>query len=338
MKTLVTGATGFIGSVLVRQLVQRGDTVRALALPGEETSALSSMGVEIAIGDLNTPETLRGICNGIDTVYHLAGRVTDWGTKRQFYTAIYNATENLLKEAAGNASRFVYVSSIAAMGLGRHLKGARETDQTRTSGVPYNDAKADTEALVLSYHQNRIIDCVIVRPANVTGPGSVWVRDIVERMMVMPVPLIDRGRYSTSFVSVESLADGIIRAGTNRNAPGRAYHFRDDWDVTWKEYITDLGSFIGRRPGASIPFRAAWLAGSICEFLAAPFNIRPPVTRLAVSVMGRDNDVDTFLARNELGWKSLVSYREAINNIGAWVKETYAPVTRAGDTGDKHGV
>src|SRR5271157_4253396 len=72
-------------------------------------------------------------------VHHLAGRVTDWGTKRQFYTAIYDATENLIKEAAGRASRFVYISSIAAMGMGRHQKGIKETDPTRKSGIPYND-------------------------------------------------------------------------------------------------------------------------------------------------------------------------------------------------------
>ena len=64
----------------------------------------------------------------------------------------------------------------------------------------------------------------------------------------MPVPLFDGGRYSASFVYVDNLVDGIIRAGTMDIAKGKAYHFRDDWNVTWKEYITDLGSFIGKRP------------------------------------------------------------------------------------------
>lgn len=323
MNTLVTGATGFIGSVLVGELLARGDRVRALVLPPEDVHDLEKKGVEIVRGNLNEPASLRGICAGVDTVYHLAGRVTDWGTKEQFYTALYTATENLLTEARGRAGRFVYVSSIAALGMGRHLKGVKETDPPITSGIPYNDAKADAECLVRSCNAPGVLDCVIVRPANVTGPGSVWVRDIVERMTVMPVPLFDNGRHSTSFVFVDSLVDGMIRAGTHSSAPGKTYHFRDDWNVTWKRYVTDLGVFIGRRPRGSIPFRLAWIMGMICEKICTPFNVRPPVTRLAAAIMGRDNDVDTSLARVELGWKTTITYSEAMARIGAWVHKTY---------------
>ena len=327
MKTLVTGAGGFIGSVLVRELIARGDRVRALVLPGENADALKKQGAEIVIGDLTEPASIRGICNGIDTVYHLAGRVTDWGAKSLFYSAIYDATRNLIAEAAGRASRFVYVSSIAAMGMGRHLKGVKETDPPRKSGVPYNDAKADAEALVRKYHDEGKIDCVIIRPANVTGPESVWVKDIIEQMKKMPIPLFDKGQYHTSFVYVDSLVDGIIRAGTMDIAKGKAYHFRDDWDATWKEYITELGSFIGKRPHGSIPFRVAWTLGHIMETILNPLHVRAPLTRLNASVLGRDNDVDTTLARAELGWKTTVSYRTAMEKIGAWVKKRYADKT-----------
>jgi 2-alkyl-3-oxoalkanoate reductase len=324
MKALVTGATGFIGAVLVRELFSKGHRVRALVLPGEDASGMQKMGVEIVRGDLTIPGSLAGTCNGIDTVFHLAGRVTDWGTRKQFYTAIYDATDNLIREAAGKASRFVYISSIAAMGMGLHLKGVKETDPTRKSGVYYNDAKADAEALVMSYHDAGNISCTIVRPANVTGPGSVWVRDIIEQMKKLPVPLFDHGRYHTSFVYVDSLVDGIIRAGTMDIARGKAYHFRDEWSATWKEYITELGSLIGKRPRGSIPFRLAWVLGLILEKILNPLHVRAPLTRLNVGVLGRDNDVDTTRARTELGWKTSVSYREAMDRIGAWVKEQFA--------------
>ena len=88
MKALVTGATGFIGSVLTKDLIGQGHQVRALALPGENTTALKKLGVEVLAGDLLKRETITGICDGIDTVFHLAGRVTDWGTREQFYSAI----------------------------------------------------------------------------------------------------------------------------------------------------------------------------------------------------------------------------------------------------------
>jgi nucleoside-diphosphate-sugar epimerase len=137
------------------------------------------------------------------------------------------------------------------------------------------------------------------------------------------VPLIDHGQYSASFVYVDNLVDGIILAGTSDIARGKSYHFRDDWSVTWKEYITDLGSFIGKRPRGNIPFKLAWMMGHVLEAMLNPLHIRSPLTRLSVGVLGRDNDVDTTLARTELGWRTRVSYREAMVKIGAWVKDNY---------------
>jgi len=323
MKTLVTGATGFIGSVLCRELARCGHDVRALVLPGEDTRELKTLGADIREGDLLKEESLKGICEGIHTVFHLAGRVTDWGTREQFYTAIYDATLNLMQEAAGRARRFVYVSSIAAMGFGRHLKGMKETDRACRSGIPYNDAKLDTEKFVTGYHRAGIIDCTIIRPANVTGPGSVWVRDIVEKMLSMPMPLIDGGRHSASLIYVDNLVDGIILAGTLDIGKGKIYQLRDDWDVTWARYINDLGSFIRKKSLGSVPYLPARMLGTLLETVSAPLGIRPPITRMAVEITGRNNDVDNTLAKTELGWKTRVPYPEAMRTIGEWVVARY---------------
>jgi nucleoside-diphosphate-sugar epimerase len=323
MKTLVTGATGFIGSVLTRELIRQGHQVRAFVLPGENTSALEDLGIETRRGDLTKAETVKGICDGIDTVFHLAGRVTDWGTREQFYTAIYDATLNLIQEAADKAGRFVYISSIAAIGFGRHMKGIKETDPAIKSGIPYNDAKLDAEKLVMSYHTSGRISCTIIRPANVTGPGSAWVRDIVEKMMSMPMPLVDNGRHSSSFIYVDNLVDGIILAGTKDIAKGKIYHLRDDWDVTWKQYITDLGAFIGKKPVGSLPYGPARFLGTILDLICTPLHIRPPLSRMSVDIVGRNLDVDNSLAKQELGWKTKITYEEALKKIGAWVRKTY---------------
>ena len=323
MKALVTGATGFIGSVLVRALLRQGHEVRALVLPGEDAGPLEKLGVEIRRGDLSRAVTLSGICDGTETVFHQAGRVTDWGTRSQFKAAICDATQNLLQESAGSAERFVFVSSIAAIGLGRHLKGIRESDPVLRSGIPYGDAKLDAEELVRGFDEAGGIACTIVRPSNVTGPGSVWVRDIVEKMLAMPMLLVDEGRHSASLVHVDNLVDGILRAGTLEIGRGRTYHFRDDWDVTWKQYVTDVGAFVGKEPTGNIPYELARIAGGLLDLVCAPFGIRPPLSRLAVDIVGRDNDVDTSLARQELGWKTRVTYDEAMREIGDWVGKMY---------------
>ncbi len=323
MKTLVTGATGFIGSVLCRELIRQGHEVRALVLPGEDTTGLLELGAEIRCGDLLNKESIKGLCEGIHTVFHLAARVTDWGTREQFHQAIYDTTVNLITEAALRAKRFVYISSIAAIGFGRHMKGIRECDPAFRSGIPYNDAKLDTEKLVLSFHEAGNLDCTIIRPANVTGPGSAWVRDIIDKMKVMPMPLIDGGRHSSSFIYVDNLVDGIILAATSDIGKGKIYHLRDDWDVTWKQYISDLGSFIGKKPAGSIPYVPARLLGAVMDLVCTPLKLRPPLSRMAADITGRNNDVDTTLAQTELGWKTKVTYPEALEKIGTWIRATY---------------
>lgn len=318
---LVTGAGGFIGSFLCRKLSANGYRIRALAFPGENVRQLQALGADIRVGDLTKPETIQGIADGVDIIYHLAGRVTDWGPKKVFYDAIVDATKNLLAESACKISRFVYVSSFCACGMGRHFKGMKEDDPVYKTGIPYGDAKLDAEELVKEYHRKKGMLYTIVRPANVVGPGSIWVKDVFERLQKSAVPLIDHGHYSASLIYVENLVDGLVLAGTKDEAKNNIYFFRDDWDVTWERYLSDLGSIAGKKPAFSVPFRIAWIAAAVSERLYAPFHVRPPATRAAVAIMGRDLDVDTARARNELGWKTHVTYEQAMMTIEAWIRD-----------------
>ncbi len=319
-KALVTGATGFIGSRLCRELKKENWKIRALALPGESCKHIADDVSEIVTGDITRAETLTDIGDGVDVVFHLAARVLDYGSKKQFYAPIFHGTQHMLNACADNASRFLFASSIAACGLGKHLKGFTETDIPQKSGIPYNDAKNDAEKLVRSYQGRFANGCTIIRPSNVIGPRSAWVDELGKQFMKSVVPLIDKGQYSASLIYVDNLVDGIIKAGNSDSASGQTYQLRDDWDVTWKQYLTDLSAILGKKPMGSLPYSVAWSIANVAEKMLTPIGIRPPVTRLAIAVMGRDNDVDTSKARQELGWKTKVTYPEAMEQIGEWVR------------------
>jgi len=328
LQALVTGAGGFIGSHLCRELRNKGTDIRVLALPGERVDHLEKLGVETRFGDLTDRSSIRGISDGIDVVYHLAGRVTDWGARKLFYSAIFDATRNLLEACAGKAPRFVYVSSVNACGTGRHLKGQKEDDPVYKTGVPYGDAKLDTERLVWDYQREKKLVATVVRPTNVIGPRSVWVTEIVGRFVKSSVPLVDGGRHSASLLYVDNLVDGLVLAGTMDVAKGRTYHFRDDWEVPWRQYISDLGVIVGKKPSFSLPYRLAWMLGSIQDRTLTPLGIRPSITRHAVAITGRNLDLDTSRARTELGWRSKVSYEAAMQRIKEWVLTEFLPSVR----------
>lgn len=320
MKALVTGAAGFIGSFLCPELQKRGLEITAAALPGEDVDRLKRQDMEVVFGDLSRREQVRGIAGGVDIVFHLAGRVIDWGPRKAYYSAIFETTRNLLEECAGKVPRFVYVSSVCALGMGIHLKGWREDYATTRTGIPYGDAKLDAERLLWQYQGRGEMEGTVIRPANVIGPGSVWVREIVEKMRTAPLNLIGGSDFSASLISVENLVEGMALAGTLPSGGGKTFHFRDDWDVTWKEYLTDVGAMVGKKPSFSVPFALAWHSGHFFEKVLTPLGARPPHTRHTVGIMGRNLDIDCTRAKEELGWSTRVSYPEAMERIREWVR------------------
>ncbi|MDD5668140.1 MAG: NAD-dependent epimerase/dehydratase family protein [Actinomycetota bacterium] len=325
MKVLITGAAGFIGSHLTRRLLQRGDEVRGLLMPDEPDRGLAAEGMEVVRGDLTVPASIATLAEGCDKVVHAAMRVIDWGRKKDFFDLGVDGTRNLLEECGGKVERFVYMSSIAAYGFGPHLKGYDEYVPLVKTGLHYGDAKAEAEQIVGSYAAAAGMEATVIRPANVTGPGSVWVREILDAMHRGPLPLMDGGRWSASLVFVDNLVDGIVAAMDSPAAAGRTYNLRDDYSVTWKEYITWLGGLVGKKSTGSLPFNMAWSLGWIVQTAFLPFGARPPITAQAVGIMGTDNDVSNRRANEELGWKTRIPWEEAKKIIEKWVHENYKP-------------
>lgn len=325
MKALITGAGGFIGSHLLKRWMERGHEARALFLPDENAEAAEELGVQIFRGDLTRPETLEGIGDGVEIVFHLAARVVDWGSKKTFSRIMIDGTRNLLEAAGDPIDRFVYFSSIAALGFGRDMAGLDEDSVRKPCGVAYCDTKIEAEDLVADYCRRHRIDYTIIRPANVIGPGSVWVTDIIDAFRRGPLPVIAGGKNPGAFVYIDNLVDGTLLAAEADAARNRTYHFRDEYTIDWKTYLEQLGALVDKKPAGSIPFSVAWGLGSVMEHLLTPLGIRPPMTRLAAAVMGKNNDVDITRAKTELGWKTRIDEAAAMAAIRDWVARVYLP-------------
>lgn len=180
MKILVTGATGFIGGAICRELVARGDRVRALHRANSNTVLLDDLPVEHYIGDLNEPPSLISATKGVDAVIHCAaqlGNTKDW---QRFYQVTVFGTRAMLNAARQEkVKRFVHTSSVAALGVSetRSTQNISLLSETHTWNFPpqrwqYGYAKYLAELEV----QRAVmlgVNAVIVNPTSVFGAGDI---------------------------------------------------------------------------------------------------------------------------------------------------------------------
>ncbi|MCX6020468.1 MAG: NAD-dependent epimerase/dehydratase family protein, partial [Chloroflexi bacterium] len=176
MRSLVTGASGFIGAALAHALAARGDEVTVLVRGRSKGTLLDGLSARRHVADLTDPDALRGCCDGMDRVFHVAGDVSYRRADRnRQWAANVDGTINLLREAErAGVGRFIHTSSIAAVGVPEG--GPVPVDETfpfngHRFGLQYFISKRAAEEAVLR-SAARGLPAVIVNPDTVYGPGD----------------------------------------------------------------------------------------------------------------------------------------------------------------------
>ncbi|MEJ5224082.1 MAG: NAD-dependent epimerase/dehydratase family protein, partial [Anaerolineales bacterium] len=222
---LVTGATGHIGNVLVRKLVAAGEQVRALILPGEDTTPIEGLPVEKIAGDVLDTSTLSAAFRGVRGVFHLAGVISILpGNHPQVWAVNVEGTKNVLKAAVQcGIERLVYTSSIHA--IQRVESGVIDESLPYDPHNPYGAYDRSKAAATLEVQQaaQAGLNAVIACPTGVIGPFD-YRRSLMGAIIraaahQQPTLYVD-GAYD--FVDVRDVADGLIGAA-RRGRPGESY-------------------------------------------------------------------------------------------------------------------
>src|SRR5262249_19544693 len=172
MEILITGGNGFLGQNLVLPLQARGDRVRVVALPAENTGLLDSRGVAVFHGDIRDADVLTEPMRGVEGVIHLAAMIGAWRPLQDYRAVNVKGTENVCRAAlAAGAKRLVHVSSamVYDMAMGRPVT---EADPLMPLDEPYSVTKAEGDALVQRLIAEEGLPAVILRPATLFGPGD----------------------------------------------------------------------------------------------------------------------------------------------------------------------
>ncbi len=322
MRVLVTGATGFVGSHLAAALVGRGDDVRCLARRPEQAAALSALGALVAPGSLEDPASLAAALARIDVVYHVAG-LTAAATEREFLDVNAEGTRRLVtavRAAVPSLRRFVYVSSLAAVGPA--ARGARLSEASPCAPVTaYGRSKLAAEQVV---RQAPALPWTIVRPPAVYGPRD---RELLRMFRIVRhgfAPVFGLGRQEISVVYAPDLADGIVRAALAPAALGQTYHLAHPAVVSQRDFARAIGRAV--------------LGGRAPRVVPVPLVLAAPIVRAighAAAARGRRSVVSADKlaeftapswatsadkAERDLGWRAAHDLEAGLAETAAWYR------------------
>jgi len=301
---LVTGATGFIGSVLTRQLVEEGADVRVFR---RSTSSLDLLGsvsdrVEHAVGDLAQARRLHEAMQGVDRVYHVAALVSfDPGDQEALRRTNVDGTANVVNAALeANVSRLVHTSSMAA--FGRAVDDVIDETTEWQGGSARSMYARSKYAAELEVHRGIAegLDAVIVNPSLVFGVGG---REMNTRRIVDAVRggwLIAVPPGGTNVVDVRDVATGHRRAMA-KGREGRRY-FLGGENRSWMEIGGRLADAFGMDPPKyTVPSPLLRVGGAVAEIISKVAGGDPFLTRSTARTASHTYRYDNSRARSELG-------------------------------------
>jgi dihydroflavonol-4-reductase len=320
---IITGATGHIGNVLVRELLADGVPVRALVLPDDDKRPLSGLNVETVYGDITNLESLESAFSGGDIVFHLAGIVTIMpGMASVLDRVNVGGLRNVIEACrACRVRRLVYTSSIHAVAEPPHDTVIDESQPFSPDQVlgDYARSKARATLLLLDEIAKGGLDAVICCPTGVIGPWDFGISNIGQLIIDFASGYLKSyvsGAYD--FVDVRDVARGLILAA-EKGKSGRHY-ILSGAQVQVPELMKELALNTGYpAPSYRIPAFIARAAGVLASVYYRLIRRKPVFTAYSIDVLRSNSLVSSARARRELGFTSR-PWQESIRDHIEWFR------------------
>jgi dihydroflavonol-4-reductase len=322
MRAFVTGATGFIGSSVVRTLLDRNVGVRALCRPGSVRTNLDGLDVDVVEGDLRNPESLRRGMAGCELVFHVGALYSFWARPRGLiYEVNVEGTRHVFDAAkAAGVERVVHTSSVATLGTRGDGRPADETTPTSLDRIigDYKKSKYLAEQVALDYAKQ--LPIVIVNPSFPVGPRDIkptptgqTILDFLQRKMPA---YIETGM---NIVDVEDVALGHWLAAEVGRV-GERYILGGE-NVSMKGMLDLLSDITGLpSPRVRVPYRPilalSYLNAAFCRFFP---RVTPRMTPETIRMSSHLMYFDPSKAVRELGLPQTPA-RDALAKAVAWFR------------------
>lgn len=331
---LITGATSFLGYHVAKRLNEAGVRPRVLELRDSKREVLDRLDVDRCPGDLEDPLAVQEACTGVETLLHLAFRVSVGGGVEQLEEmrrVNINGTRQLLKTAAATgARRAVVTGSALAVGVNKAPVPLDESASwsQHAFDLPYANIRRQAELDALG-QSTPTFAVVSVCPSFTFGPddpSGAPANKLLKALIAGKLPFTLPVGFGC--LDVRDFADGMVRAG-ERGRQGERYLISGE-NVTTKQLFEQAGAIAGVRAPRFAPptFLVRALAG-VVELVSKLRGKPAPITRDVLQIIGRYAWYDTSKARTELGWTPR-PLRETLDDTIRWLRDPDAVTSSQG--------
>lgn len=321
---IVTGATGHIGNVLVRKLLEKGYQVRILNLPGEDLKPLDGLNIEIVEGNVLDPVSLEKAFKGVAGVFHLAGIIKiSPGNKDFLYKVNVQGVKNVIAACIKTGvKRLIYTSSVHAFvepAKNGIINEDTPIDPKRVRGH-YAKSKAMATLEIIKAVKEKDLDAVIVCPSGVIGPYDYKISEMGQMILHFlqgKLKAYITGQYN--FVDVRDVATGIILA-YEKGKKGEIYMLSGNV-ITIKEFLKMLEKFSTvKAPTFKLQ---AWFAIAMSPFSNLHYWLRkqrPLFSKYSVQTLASNCNISNNKAKNELGF-SVRPAKDSVKDSIRWFEK-----------------
>ena len=323
-RVLVTGAYGFLGKYVIRELVRNDYEVVAFGRNEEKMNKLKSDSVDIFIGDFCNKIDAKNATKDVDYVIHCGALSTVWGKREDFINTNVAGTMNLVEGCIENkVKRFVYVSSPSVYTGKEDRIDIKEEDVDCNNKLNYY-----IESKILSEKEIKKVknlDWVIIRPRGLFGVGDTSIIPrIIKVNSKIGIPLFNGGQNYVDISCVENVAYALRLCLESDKAVGNIYNITNGEPRRFKEILEELFNEINMEPKyINTNINIAYFISCIVEWFYKLFHIykEPMITKYTICTLGYSQTLNIEKAKKDLSYKPIITLSEGICNYAKEYKK-----------------
>lgn len=321
---VVTGATGFLGKRLVRQLYENGYQVTATGRNIAIGEQLKALGIPFHPVDLLHKEQVTAICKGQDVVIHCAALSSSWGRRQDFYQHNVTATRHVVQACAEQqVGRLVFVSTPSVYSNGQDQLLIQENQLLPASYTNHYAATKRQAEEVVTQAFDQGLPTITLRPRAIFGPDDPNILPrIIEANRQGRLPFIDGGQAYIDLTYVDNVIQAIMQAiHANAASFGEIYNISNGEQKTLRELVTLFFKKLNQPVRSKeVSYSLAYKLATAMEWKARLLHPKkePLLTRTTVEMLGRSLTLDITTAQKELHYQPLVSVEEGMDHYVDW--------------------